>query len=61
MSGGTYLDEPYSPLTRLEHDVFIRIWLRVLVVVTPKRVERLLLVINGKVIHSEAEKIQFPD
>jgi hypothetical protein len=55
--GAPYLDEPYSALTGLEHDVFVGIWLSVLVILTPKRVERLLLIFNGKVIHNETERI----
>ena len=58
MSGGMYLDKPYSALTGLKHDVLVRIWLRVVVILTAKRVERLLLVLNGWVIHSETKLIR---
>ena len=44
-------------LTGFEHDVFVGIWLRVLVILATERIERFLLVINGKVIHSETERI----
>ena len=53
----TYLHEPYSSLTGLEHNVFVGIWLRVLVILATERVEGLLLIVNSKVIHSETERI----
>ena len=36
-----------------------RDWLRVLVILATERVKRLLLVVNGKVIHSETERIVY--
>ena len=61
IEGVPYLHEPYSTLTGLEHDMFVRIWLRVLVILATERVERLLLVFNGKVIHSETERSLYHD
>ena len=36
-----------------------RDWLRVLVILATERVKRLLLVVNGKVIHSKTERIVY--
>ena len=55
--GMPYLHEPYSALTGLEHDVFVGIGHRVLVILATERVERLLLVVNGEVIHSETSEV----
>ena len=47
-----YLHEPYSALTGLEHDVFVGIGLRFLVILATERVERPLLVVNASTAKS---------
>lgn len=56
MGQWTYLDKPDSAMARLEHDMFIRIWLRVFVIGGSKGIERFLLVFDSSIIHSEIDE-----
>ena len=43
-------------MTRIEHKVLIRIWLRVVVILSSQLIKRFLLVVDGEVVHESDDK-----